>query len=138
MEKTLVIIKPDAMEANLASEIISRLEKAGLKITSQKRLTLSKSQAEKLYREHKGKNFYEGLVRYMTSAPVILMVAEGKDAVTRLRKLMGPTDPRKAEKGTIRGDLKAEPIVNQEGIIRNLIHGSDSKAKAEEEIAIFF
>jgi len=131
MEKSLVLIKPDAMERRLAGAIISRLEKLGLRLVAMKMLHPSKTLARRHYAIHKDKPFYDSLVTYISSAPIIACVFEGKQAVEVIRKAMGATDPAKAEKGTIRGDFGLD-------IERNTIHGSDSIATAEEEIKFFF
>jgi len=131
MEKSLVLIKPDAMERRLAGAIISRLEKLGLRLVAMKMLHPSKTLARRHYAIHKDKPFYDSLVTYISSAPIIACVFEGKQAVKVIRKAMGATDPAKAEKGTIRGDFGLD-------IERNTIHGSDSIATAEEEIKFFF
>jgi nucleoside-diphosphate kinase len=131
MEKSLVLIKPDAMQRGLAGEIISRLEKLGLKLVAIKMLHADKALAQRHYAVHKGKPFYNSLVDYISSAPIIACVFEGEGAVERIRKAMGATDPAKAEKGTIRGDFGLD-------IERNSVHGSDSVATAEEEVKLFF
>lgn len=131
MEKTLILIKPDAVERNLSGEIIARFEKAGLKLVALKMLHLSKEMARKHYAIHAGKTFYDDLVRYISSATIIAMVLQGDSAVEIGRKLMGATDPAKAEKGTIRGDFG-------EDITRNAVHGSDAPKTAETEIKLFF
>ena len=131
MEKSLVLIKPDAMERGLAGTIISRLEKLGLRLVAIKMLHPSKALAQRHYAIHKDKPFYDSLVSYISSAPIIACVFEGKGAVEVIRKAMGATDPAKAEKGTIRGDFGVH-------IERNSVHGSDSTATAEEEIKLFF
>jgi len=99
---------------------------------------MSREQAERLYAVHLGKSFYAGLVKFITSGPATLMVVEGENAITRLRSLMGETDPRKAAAGTIRGDLREENIFTEDGTMKNLIHGSDSAENAKYEISIFF
>jgi nucleoside-diphosphate kinase len=131
MEKSLVLIKPDALERGLAGTIISRLEKLGFRLVAMKMLHPDKTLACRHYAIHKGKPFYDSLVTYISSAPIIACVFEGKQAVEVIRKAMGATDPAKAEKGTIRGDFGLD-------IERNTIHGSDSIATAEEEIKFFF
>lgn len=131
MEKSLVLIKPDAMQRGLAGTIISRLENLGLKLVAMKMLHVDKALARRHYAVHKDKPFYNSLVNYISSAPIIAGVFEGKGAVEVIRKAMGATDPAKAEKGTIRGDFGLD-------IERNTIHGSDSVATAEEEIRLFF
>ena len=131
MERSLVLIKPDAMQRGLAGTIISRLEKHGLKLVALKMFHLDKALAERHYAIHTDKPFFEGLVNYISSVPIIAAVFEGEGAVEVIRKLMGATDPAKAEAGTIRGDLGLD-------IERNTIHGSDSVETAEEEIKLFF
>jgi nucleoside-diphosphate kinase len=131
MEKSLVLIKPDAMQRGLAGAIISRLENLGLRLVAVKMLHADKSLAQRHYAVHKGKPCYNSLVTYISSAPIIAGVFEGKGAVETIRKAMGATDPAKAEAGTIRGDFGVD-------IERNTIHGSDSVATAREEIRLFF
>ena len=131
MEKSLVLIKPDAMQRGLAGAIISRLENLGLKLVAVKMLHADKALAQRHYAVHKDKPFYSSLVNYISSAPIIACVFEGKGAVETIRKAMGATDPAKSEAGTIRGDFGLD-------IERNTIHGSDSVATAKEEIRLFF
>ena len=131
MERSLVLIKPDALQRGLTGIIISRLEKQGLKLVALKMLLVDKALARQLYAIHKDKPFYDSLVNYISSAPIIAAVFEGEGAVEVIRKLMGATDPAKAEAGTIRGDFGLD-------IERNTVHGSDSIATAEEEIKLFF
>ena len=131
MDKSLVIIKPDAMQRGLAGTIINRLESQGLKLVALKMPHLDKASAQRLYAVHKDKSFFKSLVDYISSAPIIAMVFEGKMAVELIRETMGHTDPAKAETGTIRGDFGLD-------IERNTIHGSDSVETAEEEIKLFF
>ena len=131
MEKSLVLIKPDAMERGLADTIVSRLEGEGLRLAARKMLQLDEALARQLYAVHRDKPFFEGLVNYITTAPIIAVVFEGKGAVALIRKAMGATDPAKAEAGTIRGDFGLD-------IERNTVHGSDSVKTAEEEIKLFF
>jgi nucleoside-diphosphate kinase len=131
MERSLVLIKPDAMERGLAGTIISRLEKLGFRLVAMKMLHPDKALAQRHYAIHKDKPFYDSLVAYISSAPIIAAVFEGEGAVAAIRKAMGATDPAKAEKGTIRGDFGLH-------IERNSVHGSDSIATAEEEIKLFF
>ena len=131
MERSLVLIKPDAMQRGLAGTIINRLESQGLKLVALKMLHLDKALAQRLYAIHKDKTFFESLVDYISSAPIIAIVFESKRAVELIRETMGPTDPAKAETGTIRGDFGLD-------IERNTIHGSDSVETAEEEIKLFF
>ena len=131
MERTLVLIKPDAMQRGLAGEIIARLERRGLRIVGMRMLHMDEALARRHYAEHKGKPFLEGLVRYITACPLIAAVFEGTRAVEMVRQAVGATDPGKAAPGTIRGDLGLE-------IGRNLVHGSDSLEAAEREIRLFF
>ena len=130
-EKTLSIIKPDATSRNLIGEIISRVEKNGLKVVAAKMVQLSRDQAGGFYAEHEGKPFFDNLIDYMTSAPVLVQVLEGENAVMLNRSLMGATNPQEAEPGTIRADFA-------ESIDANAVHGSDSLQSAEREIAYFF
>jgi len=131
MERSLVLIKPDGMQRGLAGTIISRLEKLGLKLVALKMLHMDKPLAQQHYAIHKDKPFFNNLVAYISSAPIIAAVFEGEGAVERVRKAMGATDPAKSEAGTIRGDFGLD-------IEHNTIHGSDSIATAEEEIRLFF
>ncbi|MGE0688787.1 MAG: nucleoside-diphosphate kinase [Dehalococcoidia bacterium] len=131
MERTLVLVKPDAMQRGLAGEIILRLERRGLRIAGLKLLQVDRALAERHYGEHVGKGFYEGLVGYITSSPIIAAVFEGTNAVESVRNTVGKTNPRDAAPGTIRGDFGLE-------IGRNLIHASDSVESAERECGIFF
>lgn len=131
MERSLVIIKPDAIQRGLAGEIISRLEKKGLKIVGMKMLHMDRNRAQRHYAIHKGKAFFNNLVDFITSSPIIAIVFQGKNAVDIIRQTMGETDPAKASSGTIRGDLGIE-------IGHNLVHGSDSLENASGEIDLFF
>ncbi len=131
MERSLVLIKPDAMQRGLAGTIISRLESAGLKLTALRMLHMDKELAERHYAIHKEKPFFTGLVNYITSAPIIASVFAGENAVEAIRRLIGATDPAKTEPGTIRGDFGVN-------IEQNSVHGSDSVENAEIEIKIFF
>jgi len=131
MERSLVLIKPDAMQRRLAGTIISRLEGQGLKLVALKMLHLDKALAERHYAIHADKPFFEDLVNYITSTPIIAIVFEGEGAVETIRKIMGATDPAQAEPGTIRGDFGSD-------IQQNVVHGSDSVETAEEEIKLFF
>jgi nucleoside-diphosphate kinase len=137
-EKTLLLIKPDGVSRGLDQEIFSRVEKAGLKVTVKKAMSLTPEQAAELYQPHLGKKFYPGLVKFISSGPIIACIIEGENAVSRLRELMGDTDPLAAARGTIRGDLREEDVINEDGIIKNLVHGSDSPDAARRESAIFF
>jgi nucleoside-diphosphate kinase len=131
VERTLVIIKPDGVQRGLIGEIVSRLERRGLKIVGLDMATIDRDVASRHYGEHEGKPFYAGLVDYITSGPVVLMVLEGPEAIAVVRATIGKTNPREAAPGTIRGDL---------GLMtgRNLIHASDGAESAEREVALFF
>jgi len=131
MERSLVLIKPDAMQRGLTGEIISRLEKRGLKIVAMKMLQMDKGLAQRHYAIHEGKAFFNELVDFITSSPIIASIFQGKDAVNVIRQTMGATDPAKALPGTIRGDFGLD-------IGHNLIHGSDSVENASKEITLFF
>jgi nucleoside-diphosphate kinase len=131
MERTLVLLKPDAVQRRLIGRIISRIEEKGLKIVGLKMIRVTRELAEKHYAEHREKPFYPELVSFITSAPVVAMVVEGPKAVETVRKMMGKTNPLEAEPGTIRGDFGLS-------VTMNLIHGSDSQASAAREIALFF
>lgn len=130
-ERTLVLIKPDALQRGLVGEIIARLERKGLKLVGIKLVQMDEEMAHQHYAEHRGKPFFPGLVRFITSAPVVAMVWQGRGAVQVVRDLMGKTDPLQAAPGTIRGDLGLDTG-------RNLIHGSDSVETARRECALFF
>ncbi len=130
-ERTLSIIKPDATRRNLTGQINSRFEAAGLRIVAQKRLQLTRGQAEKFYEVHKARPFFGELCAFMVSGPVVVQVLEGDNAVTRNREIMGATDPAKAAAGTIRKDFA-------ESIEANSVHGSDSAENAAREVAFFF
>jgi len=131
IQRTLSIIKPDAVAKNVIGEIISRFEKNDLKIIAAKLITLSDSDAGGFYAEHEGKPFYNDLIAFMTSGPVFIQVLEGEDAIAKNRELMGNTDPSKADVGTIRADFA-------QTIDANAVHGSDSEKSAIREIAFFF
>ncbi len=130
-ERTLVLLKPDAVNRRLVGEILTRFERKGLKIVAMKMLWLTKEKAEEHYAVHKGKPFYDSLIEYITSSPIIAMVLEGESAIKVVRKIMGVTDGVEAAPGTIRGDFALS-------IQNNLVHGSDSAESAEREIPIFF
>ena len=130
-ERTLVLVKPDAMHRGLAGEIISRFEKKGLKIVAMKLLQVDAELAGRHYEAHRQKPFFKGLVEFITSCPIIAMVVEGRQAVDVVRQLMGQTDSAKAAPGTIRGDLAID-------LQDNLVHGSDSAESAAREIALYF
>jgi len=131
MERTLVLIKPDGVRRGLIGEIISRFEKKGLKIKALKMLWLTREKAEEFYSVHKGKPFFESLIKFMTSGPIIAMVLEGDKAISVVRLMIGPTDGREAPPGTIRGDYA---LSKQE----NVVHASDSPESAEREIRVIF
>ena len=131
MQQTLVLIKPDAIQRGLSGELISRLEGRGLKIVAMKMLWMDEALAKRHYAIHRDKPFFDGLINFITSGPLIAAVLEGVDAVEVVRSAMGETDPAHAAPGTIRGDLALD-------IGRNLIHGSDSEASAREETRLFF
>ena len=131
IQRTLSIIKPDAVGKNAIGEIYSRFEQAGLRIVAAKMLRLDERTAGGFYAEHKGKPFFDDLIRFMTSGRVMVQVLEGEDAIVLNRRLMGPTNPAEAEPGTIRADFARS-------IDANAVHGSDSPASAEREVAYFF
>jgi nucleoside-diphosphate kinase len=131
VERTLSIIKPDATRRNITGQINAKLEAAGLRIVAQRRVRLSRLQAEGFYAEHKARPFFDSLCTFMTSGPVVLQVLAGENAIAKNREVMGATDPAKAGPGTIRKEFA-------ESIEANSVHGSDSPASAEREIAYFF
>ena len=131
MEQTFSIIKPDAVAKNHMGQIVSRFEKAGLRVVASKMLQLSMREASGFYAEHKERPFYKDLVKFMTSGPVVVQVLQGENAVLKNRELMGATDPKKADAGTIRADFA-------QSIDENAVHGSDSAISAAREIAYFF
>jgi nucleoside-diphosphate kinase len=131
MERSLVLIKPDAMERGLGGTIISRLQQQGLKLLALKMLHIDKELAEQHYAIHRGKPFFNDLVEYITSTPIIACVFEGEDAIDRIRRVMGATDPARAEAGTVRADFGLD-------IQRNATHASDSLENARKEIELFF
>lgn len=131
MERTFLMLKPDAVQRNLIGEVVSRIERKGLKLVGAKLMTVPRSLAETHYSEHQGKPFYEGLVSFITSAPVFAMVVEGEDAVDVSRHIIGETNPSEAAPGTFRGDFGLT-------IGRNIIHGSDSTESADKEINLWF
>ncbi len=130
-ERTFSIIKPDATRRNLTGKINAKFEDAGLRIIAQRRALMTKAQAEAFYGAHKARPFFGGLVTFMTSGPVVLQVLEGEDAIAANRRIMGATDPKKADAGTIRAEFA-------EDIEANSVHGSDSPEAAASEIAFFF
>jgi nucleoside-diphosphate kinase len=129
--RTLVLIKPDAFERRLTGEIIARFERKGLELAELKRMTLDEDTAKRHYAEHEGKDFFDGLVEFITSGPVVAMILEGENAVTAARQVIGATNPLDADPGSIRADYALE-------MRYNLVHGSDSDTSAEREAAIFF
>jgi nucleoside-diphosphate kinase len=131
LERTLSIVKPDGVQKNLIGEVYRRFEQAGLKIVAARMMQLTQAQAEGFYAVHSARPFFKDLVKYMSSGPVVVQVLEGENAVAKNRELMGATDPKKADKGTIRADLAAS-------IEENVVHGSDSADNAKIEIAYFF
>jgi nucleoside-diphosphate kinase len=131
LERTLSIVKPDGVQKNLIGEVYRRFEAAGLKIVAARMAQLTQAQAEGFYAVHRERPFFKDLVKYMSSGPVMIQVLEGENAVAKNRELMGATDPKKADKGTIRADLAAS-------IEENVVHGSDSAENAKTEIAYFF
>ncbi len=131
IERTFSIIKPDATRRNLTGKINAKFEDAGLRIVAQRRVKMSKAQAEEFYGVHKARPFFAGLVTFMTSGPVVIQVLEGEDAIAANRRIMGATDPAKADAGTIRAEFA-------EDIEANSVHGSDSAENAATEIAFFF
>jgi nucleoside-diphosphate kinase len=131
LERTLSIIKPDAVKKNAIGQILARFEAAGLRIVAARMMHLSRAEAEGFYAVHRGRAFFADLVQFMTSGPVLVQVLEGDDAISRNRELMGATDPKKAAMGTIRADFAAS-------IDANAVHGSDGPETAKTEIGYFF
>ena len=131
LERTLSIVKPDGVRANLIGEVYRRFEQAGLSIVAARMLHLSQREAEGFYAVHRERPFFKDLVRFMTSGPILVQVLEGEGAVARNRDIMGATDPKKAAPGTLRGDYGL-------AITENIVHGSDSAESAERELALFF
>lgn len=131
IERTFSIVKPNAVQKNVIGEVITRFEKRGLRISAAKFAKLSREKAEGFYIEHKDRPFFQSLIHFMTSGPVLLMVLEGENAIALNREIMGATDPSKAAPGTIRKDFA-------DSIEANAVHGSDSPTSAEREIAYFF
>lgn len=131
VERSLVMIKPDAVQRGIVGEVISRLERKGLKLCAMKMLKIDRKLAQQHYGEHEGKPFYEPLLRYITASPVVAMVIEGRNAISIIRKLVGATDVEEALPGTIRGDL----VIHERS---NIVHASDSSESADREIGVFF
>jgi len=134
-EKTLILVKPDGVRRGLVGEVISRIERKGYSVTALRMLQADRALLEKHYAEHKGKPFYEPLLEFMTSGPIVAMVAEGNRVIEGFRSLAGATDPTVAAPGTIRGDLARDQGTKA---VQNIVHGSDSPESAAREIAIFF
>ncbi len=134
-EKTLILVKPDGVRRGLVGEVISRIEKKGYSVTALRMLQADRALLEKHYEEHKGKPFYEPLLEFMTSGPIVAMIAEGNRIIEGFRSLAGATDPTVAAPGTIRGDLARDQGTK---VVQNIVHGSDSPESAAREIAIFF
>jgi nucleoside-diphosphate kinase len=131
IERTFAMVKPDGVQRNLVGKIVQRFEDRGLKICAMKMMKIPKELAERHYEEHKGKGFYEPLLSYITSGPVVCIVLEGENAVAGVRSMMGKTNPQDAAPGTIRGDFSQVTG-------RNIVHGSDSSESAKREIKLFF
>lgn len=135
MERTLVLVKPDGVRRNLVGEVIARIERKGYVITNIRMLQADRALLEKHYAEHVGKPFYEPLVEFMLSGPIVALIAEGNRVIEGFRALAGVTDPTVAGPGTIRGDLARDQGTK---VVQNIVHGSDSVESAEREIALFF
>lgn len=131
MERTLILIKPDAFGRSLTGEIIARFERKGLRLVAMQLMTMTRALAERHYAEHEGKSFYEELVSFITSGPLVAMVLEGEQAVVAARQVIGATDPLQATTGSIRGDFAI-------AVGQNMVHGSDSPESAAREVALFF
>ncbi|HSC02623.1 MAG TPA: nucleoside-diphosphate kinase [Solirubrobacteraceae bacterium] len=131
MERTLILVKPDAFARNLTGEIIARFERKGLRLVAMSLMTMSRDLAARHYAEHEGKGFYEELVTFITSAPLVAMVLEGESAVVAARQVIGATNPLEATTGSIRGDYAIS-------VGQNMVHGSDSPESAAREVALFF
>jgi nucleoside-diphosphate kinase len=131
MDRTLILVKPDAFARNLTGEIIARFERKGLRIAALRYMTLDRQTAEQHYAEHQGKSFFDELVSFITSGPLVAMVLEGRDAVVSARQVIGATNPLEAAPGSIRGDFAIE-------VGQNMVHGSDSPESAEREANLFF
>ena len=134
-QQTLILVKPDGVKRGLVGEVIARVERKGYKVSKLKMLTADRTLLAQHYAEHEGKPFYEPLMEFMMSGPIVAMVAEGERVIEGFRKLAGTTDPTTAEPGTIRGDLARDMGTK---VVQNIVHGSDSPESAEREIKIFF
>ena len=135
IERTLILVKPDGVARSLVGEVVSRVENKGYKVVGLKMMTPTREILAKHYAEHEGKPFYEPLLDFMLSGPIVAMIAEGNRVIEGFRKLAGTTDPTTAEPGTIRGDLARDQGTK---VVQNIVHGSDSPESAAREIAIFF
>ena len=135
IERTLILVKPDGVARSLVGEVVSRIERKGYKVVGLKMMTPTREILAKHYAEHEGKPFYEPLLEFMLSGPIVAMIAEGNRVIEGFRKLAGTTDPTTAEPGTIRGDLARDQGTK---VVQNIVHGSDSPESAAREIAIFF
>jgi nucleoside-diphosphate kinase len=131
MERTLILVKPDAFARNLTGEIIARFERKGLRLAAMKQMTMTRELAERHYAEHEGKPFYEELVSFITSGPLVAMVLEGEQAIDAARQVIGATNPLQATTGSIRGDYAI-------AVGQNMVHGSDSPESAAREVGLFF
>jgi nucleoside-diphosphate kinase len=131
MERTLILVKPDAFARNLTGEIVARFERKGLRLVAMNLMTMTRDLAERHYAEHAGKGFYEELVTFITSGPLVAMVLEGEQAVVAARQVIGSTNPLEATTGSIRGDYAIE-------VGQNMVHGSDSPESAAREVGLFF
>jgi nucleoside-diphosphate kinase len=134
-QRTLILVKPDGVRRGLVGEVITRIESKGYKISALRMLTAEKSMLESHYAEHQGKPFYEPLMEFMLSGPIVAMIAEGERVIEGFRSLAGATDPTVAAPGSIRGDLARDQGTR---VVQNIVHGSDSTESAEREIKIFF
>ncbi|MSZ66697.1 MAG: nucleoside-diphosphate kinase [Actinobacteria bacterium] len=135
MERTLILVKPDGVRRSLVGEVVNRIERKGYEVVGLKMITPTREILEKHYAEHEGKPFYEPLLEFMLSGPIVAMIAQGNRVIEGFRKLAGTTDPTTAEPGTIRGDLARDQGTK---VVQNIVHGSDSPESAAREIAIFF
>ena len=135
IQKSLIILKPDAVRRKLSGKIINRFEQNNLKILALEMLQIPKKLAEKHYAEHKGKDFYDNLITFITSGSSIALILEGENAIADIRELVGATNPKEAKEGTIRGDFKENPV---KSVTENMVHASDSPDSAKREITLFF
>ena len=135
IERTLILVKPDGVARSLVGEVVSRVESKGYQVVGLKMMTPTREILAKHYAEHEGKPFYEPLIEFMLSGPIVAMIAQGNRVIEGFRKLAGTTDPTTAEPGTIRGDLARDQGTK---VVQNIVHGSDSPESASREIAIFF